>query len=304
MTPDVLDVAGGLRVAQRRSASTGAARGSFLRVGDYRTVHLPSSTAVEARTSRGEVWRRLWALPDRFVVEYVDIGAVEVLDEGGVVTFDRELPADMEQHVLLDHVLPLALARRGEVVLHGAVVSVEGRGAVLVGPSGAGKSTLTAYLWQQGWTVGGDDGAVVQLGPPPTAEATYSTVRLSLASADLLGIERTSGTEVVGKRRLEGHGRAAFRQEPVPLSLVAVVQPVPAETPASVTALRGAHAHAQLFSSTFHLDLGGGALLRGVIERLAVLAEAVTVGEVRVPRGIGGLEQVDALLRRSLAGGS
>ena len=45
------------------------------------------------------------------------------------------------------------------MVLHGAVVSRDGAGAVLIGATGAGKSTLTAYAWQAGWTVGGDDGA-------------------------------------------------------------------------------------------------------------------------------------------------
>ena len=294
----VLDVAAGLQVAQRGAAPTPR---TVLQTADVAPVPLPQGRAQEALSLKGEVWRRLWVLPDRLVIKYENVAIVEVHDGDGRVVFDRPLAPDMEQHLLLDHVLPLALARRGEVVLHGAVVSLGDRAAVLVGPTGAGKSTLTAFLWQQGWTVGGDDGAVLRLGPPATAEATYPTVRLTPEAADLLDIVPEEGSEVVGKRRLRGRGTEAFRQRAFPLSLVLVLDPVDGQQTAALTPLRGAQAHAALFSSTFHLDIGRRDLLDAVVDRLAHLTEVVTVGRITVPRGLAGLAAVEALLRHGVA---
>ncbi len=297
--PAVLPVAGGLYVAQRGAVE--AAPTPCLRVVDRAPIQVPTSQGQESLTAKGEVWRRVWVLPDRLVIAFLQLVVVEVNDTDGDVVFDRELPADMEQHLLLDHVLPLVLARRGHVVLHGAVVSRGSRAAVLLGPTGAGKSTLTAYAWRQGWTVGGDDGAVVSLGTPVTVEPTYATVRLTLESIDLLGITPEAGSEVVGKRRVQGYGAEAFQQGPVELALIAVLQPT-SEAQAGFVRLRGVEAHAALFSSTFHLDLRARPFLRDTMNRLAEVAAAVVVGRLSVPRGAAGLARADQALREALLG--
>lgn len=45
--------------------------------------------------------------------------------------------------------------------LHGALVARSGRGVLLLGRGEAGKSTLACGLWQRGWTLLGDDTALV-----------------------------------------------------------------------------------------------------------------------------------------------
>ena len=45
--------------------------------------------------------------------------------------------------------------------LHGALVARNGRGVLLLGRGEAGKSTLACALWQRGWTLLGDDMALV-----------------------------------------------------------------------------------------------------------------------------------------------
>ena len=292
-----LTVATGLRLLPR--GATGDATSADLRVTAIRPVALPQEPALEARDARGGVWRRLWLRPDRMVVEYTGFAVAEVHDDGSIV-FDRELPPDLEQHLVLDHLLALELARRGHVVLHGAVLAIGDRAAVLVGPSGAGKSTLTAYAGQQGWTVGGDDGAVLHVAPSLTVEPTYPTIRLTPDACELLDIPVSEGAEVVGKRRFDDAATDRFRQQPARLCLVAEVDPVPAGRPGELSLLRGVDAHLALFGSAFHADLGGGPLMRDVFDRLAAVAGTTHVGRLAVPRGRAGLAEVEQLLRQEV----
>lgn len=291
---------GGLRIAQRGATPPDDA--AELRVGAVATVTPPPDPPVEARRSDEAVWRRHWPGADRLVIEFVGLALVEVDHARGIVTFDRPLPADTEQHLLFDHVLPLILAHRGALVVHGAIVSRAGRGAVLVGSSGAGKSTLATFAWQREWTVGGDDGAVLRATRPPAAEPTYATVRLPPASAELLGIVAEPGSTVVGKLRLSDDGARPFRQDAVELALVAVLQPVAAGEVARFERLGGIDAHAELFGSTFHAELSGHRLLPAVVGDLATIVEATVVGRLSVPRGVDGLAAAERVLRSQLGG--
>lgn len=301
MTLDaVVAGAGGIRIAQRGAPPDAAAD---LRIGPVAEVALPPGPPSEARRSDGHVWRRHWLCDDLLVIEFVDLASV-VVSGGGVVTFDRELSAELEQHLLFDHVLPLVLARQGRLVLHGAVIAKAGRAAVLVGPSGAGKSTFTAYAWQQGWTVGGDDGAVLLPTDPPRVEPTYPTVRLRPDSVALLDIVPEPGSGVVGKVRIAGRGDARFRQEPVDIGVIAFIRPLPEGAPATFERLSGVDAHASLFGSTFHAELSEGTLLPRVVAGLATVVEGTTVGRLHVPRGRSGLEGATAVLARQLEGGA
>lgn len=288
----VVVCSGGLLVAQRGAPA--GAREPSLRVAGVAPVRPPESSPVEVRRSDNHVWRRHWLAGDRLVIEFVDLALVEV--DGATVVFDRELPDEMEQHLLFDHVLPLVLARDGRLVLHGGVVSRGGRGAVLVGATGAGKSTLTAYAWQQGWTVGGDDGSVLLPTEPPTVEPTYATLRLTPASAGMLGIDPATSSAVVGKMRIAGNGRQAFHQGAVELGLIAIIEPVD-DDEASFERLNGIDAHARLFGSTFHADLSRTNLLPAMLDQLATIVETTTVGRLAVPRGLAGLASAEQLLR-------
>jgi hypothetical protein len=288
-----------MRVAQRE-AELPFPQTPGLHVGQVAPVSFPATSPLTAQRSDGVVWRRHWSERDRLVIEFVDLAVVEVDDASGTVTFDRHLPAEMEQHLLFDHVLPLVLARRGALVLHGGVISRAGKGAVLVGATGAGKSTLTAFAWQQDWTVGGDDGAVLHATNPPTVEPTYATVRLTPAGADLLGIDPRMSAAVIGKMRISGEGPRAFSQECVELRVIAIIEPAGAGEEARFEPLDGIDAHARLFGSTFHADLSQDRLLPKVLDRLAAIVETATVGRLTVPRGRAGLAAAERLLRAVL----
>lgn len=248
----------------------------------------------------GVVWRRLWSLPERLVIEFVDEVLAEVREDGSVI-FDRMLRADVEEHLLLDHVLPLVLARRREIVLHGAVLSLGKRAAVLVGPSGAGKSTLTAFAEQQGWTVGGDDGVVLTLGESVTVEPTYPMIRLTPEATELLGVPPSQGVMGAGKRRIPPRASPSVSAAPQALAVVAALTPTTAGSLAAFSALNGAAAHAALFGTTFHTELTDGPLLRHVMAGLGRIVEVTPVGRLSVPRGRAGLAEAEEILRRQVA---
>lgn len=291
---EVVVCSGGLRVAQRGVRTPVGVPG--LQVVGISIVTPPDSPAVEARRSDEVVWRRHWLDGNRLVIEFVDVALVQV-DDTGEVIFDRVLPTEMEQHLLFDHVLPLVLARDGALVLHGGVISRAGEGAVLVGSPGAGKSTFAAFAWQHGWTVGGDDGSVLFATDPPGVEPTYATLRLTPASAELLGVDPTTTSAVVGKMRVAGEGSRAFRQERVALRTIAIIEPVGDGEDARFERLRGIDAHAELFGSTFHAELSGDRLLPAIVDDLASIVERTTVGRLAMPRGLDGLAAAERLLR-------
>ncbi len=292
----MVTAAGGLRVAQRGAR----ADGSDLRVVGVAPVAVPTCTPSETEFPDGALWRRMWMLPDRLVLEFVGRVVVEVCDRDGSIVFDRLLAPDLEQHVLLDHVLPLVLARRGDIVLHAGVLTRGDRAVMLIGQSGVGKSTLTAYAGQQGWTIGGDDCAVVRPASPVLAEPTYPTVRLTPDAAHLLGLPEDVGSPIAGKRRLADEEQR-FRQQPAVLALVARIEPVPAGEPAAFTTVRGAEAHTALLTSTIHADVTGGALFQDVLTGLVRVVESVPIGRLSVPRGRSGLADAERVLRESLA---
>lgn len=299
---EVVLCADGLRVAQR-----GARRpteGPALWVTPVRPVAPGTGVPVEARRLDGVVWRRHWLQPERLVLEFVGLAVVEVNEATGAVTFDRRLDDDMEQHLLFDHVLPLVLARKGRVVVHGGLVSRDGRGVIVIGASGAGKSTFTAFSWLRGWTVGGDDGSVVSPGPSPAAEPTYATIRLRQDSAALLDLDLSGSAPVAGKFRVGGTHVAGFLQERVALRLIVMLERAAPDEAPSVTPLDSLEAHARLFGSTFHAELTGHRLLPPVIDALASIVEATPVVRLSLPPGREGLVGAEALLRHLVEEGA
>lgn len=289
----------GLTVACRHARLRAEAPKTRLVVGPVGPVVLPDAPPMEAQRGDGEVWRRHWASDGQLILDFVDIVRVSV-DADGTVTFDCILDPELEEHLLFDHILPLVLAGDGHLVLHGGIISLAGRGVALIGSSGAGKSTLTGFSWRQGWTVGNDDGVVLSLAPQPRAEPTYATLRLTPVGAELVGIDAADTSPVVGKLRLDGRTGSPFRQEPVPLSVVAVIEPDELAADASFEPLTGMDAHAELFGSTFHIDFARDQRLPQVLTDLANIIESSTVGRLRVPRGRSGLASTEQLLRSLL----
>ncbi len=253
-----------------------------------RSLDVPQTRCVESRRNDGTLWRRHWDDEQKLVIDFVGVALAEVTAD--TITFDRQLSNQVTEHLVLDHALPLWLAWRGALVVHAGLVVCRGAGVALIGRSGAGKSTLTTHLGTNGWLVGGDDGIVIEPSSPPTAEATYASIRLTDNSVDLLDVD--DHTPIAGKHRL-GLGSFDVLEEPVDLAVLAFVEP--ADTTA-IERLGPAATHAALFGSTFHADLDPDRTLPRVFEELAHVVEATIAVTLRVGRGIDGLDAArDAL---------
>ena len=253
-----------------------------LRLRAPRAIDLPETRCVESRRSDGELWRRHWDDNQQLVIDFVDVTLVEVAADS--ITFDRELPGQVIEHIVLDHVLPLWLAWRGALVIHAGLAARSGAGVALIGQSGAGKSTLTTHLGRHGWLVGGDDGIVITPASTTTAEAIYASIRLTDESVDLL--EFHDHTPIAGKHRLALSSFDVL-DSPVNLDVLAFVEP--AQT-TSVEPLGPAAAHAALFGSTFHSDLDPAGALPRVFDDLGHVIEVTTAVRLHVGRGIDGLD--------------
>ena len=71
-------------------------------------------------------------------------------DNETIVVHPEIADADVISHLVVDHVLPRVLARRGYTVLHATCVAYGDRAVAFVGASGAGKSTLAMSAVQSG----------------------------------------------------------------------------------------------------------------------------------------------------------
>lgn len=112
--------------------------------------------------------RRFWMAADR------DAGAglLWIADAADIPFWEEAAPFKLILHWLLAPT-PLAL-------VHGGVVSHDGRGLLLVGAGGAGKSTTVAACLQAGLGVCGDDLVLVEAGAAGwSAHALYDSVKLA-----------------------------------------------------------------------------------------------------------------------------
>jgi hypothetical protein len=197
---------------------------------------------------------------------------------------EPDLPLRILRHLLLDQVIPLALAARGRTVLHASAVLAGGSAVAFMGDSGAGKSTLVASFAMAGCPVVTDDSLLVTETPgAPQAVPSYPSVRLwpdaiALAEAAGLPARHAHGTR---KRRLGRRAGLDFASAPAPLRAIYVLEPMAAATggPASVDAipLSAREALLALVERAYRLDVSPGAPLGEEFKRLCRLAESVFV---------------------------
>jgi hypothetical protein len=126
----------------------------------------------EPALSRGDPsWLRHWRLPDGgmfcscgvsesgYVLRFYDMLDFHVSTENCRIRCapTENIPASTVRHLLVDQVVPRLLGHRGNLVVHGSAVVIDGQAVAFVGESGMGKSTLAAYLHQQGHEILTDD---------------------------------------------------------------------------------------------------------------------------------------------------
>src|SRR5204863_8219529 len=129
------------------------------------------------------------------------------------------------RNLYLNQVLPLALSKRGKLVIHASAVELPpDHAAIFAGRSGSGKSTLAAAFATAGYRFLSDDGLVVEEdGDGYRAVPSHPSIRLWNDSEDaVIGARRrTISTErAPSKKRFDAQSPIVFCREPRPLSCV------------------------------------------------------------------------------------
>lgn len=263
--------------------------------------------APAAEWSDGDLRVRLARVPAGWRLAYDDTGTYDVSADGARWTWHPgpRAPRELVQADLLGRVLALALAARGALPLHGAAVTVGGRGIVLLGPKHAGKSTLAAALAAGGARLVADDMAAVDGGAAPRLLPGAPLLRLWHDAADHLRAAGLGGVPIQGtKQTLADLPPERVEPRPAPLdALYLLGAPLPADGAPVVRApLAPRDAVVALLA---HAKLGPllhGPLAAAHLARAAAVAERVPAYALRVAAGLDRLGEVAAALVRLHAG--
>ena len=243
----------------------------------------------------GEDWATIERGAGGYRVRFADLTAAIAAD-GTTIAYEPNPGASEAAlvHLLLHQVLPLAVSRRGRMVVHACAVDTPEGAVAFVGGSGAGKSTLAAACCARGALLIADDALVVEF----TAEAadawpTADGLRLWDDMAPSIPTRASSPAPAGAKRRIAAplaSGRAPLRR----LVLVGdtsdrdvIIEPVAA-----------AGARVALLPHLFRLDVSDTNESRRLFDDIHRLASRVPMRRLVFPDGLVHLDPaVDALLR-------
>ncbi|OWY59095.1 hypothetical protein B7486_76400, partial [cyanobacterium TDX16] len=96
---------------------------------------------------------------------------------------------------LWEHVAPLRgliswwAGMNGAGLVHGASMAIDGRAVLLVGKGGTGKSTTSLASPHAGWTLLGDDYAIVEPGPPARVHVLYGRAKATQKTMELAKLD-------------------------------------------------------------------------------------------------------------------
>ncbi len=249
-------------------------------------------------------WFETSRLSDTYILRFPHVCEFRIRRHTGVeidvIPFSKSAAGPTLRHLLLDHVLPRALAHASHLVLHAALVDVGGQGIGLVGPSGSGKSTLAAALSQEEARLLSDDGIVAIPGPSGVrASPTYPSLRLwpdSLAELYIVTPSTTVMTVASQKRRI-----ALDKVQPaaLPLSAIFMIRSGETET-IEVSRQSVSEACMTLVSNAFKLDPASAAASLSCLETSRDVALRVPVFSLSYPRDFAQLVQVCRSIRSTL----
>lgn len=204
------------------------------------------------------------------------------------------------RHLLLDHVLPRVLAHAGRIVLHGALLHINGVAVAILGESGAGKSTLATALANSGAELLSDDGLVIEdQGAGIIATPTYPSLRLWPDSLrQLYDKEPVTSPMTVRSAKRRVHARAMSMRSRLPLGAVFVLQGG-AGAAVSVSDTSPAQACVSLVANSFQLDPTDRAAACRTLAALQRVVLAVPVQVLTYPRRFDVLPAVCERIRQA-----
>ncbi len=108
----------------------------------------------------GTKWLEIFRVQGGYVLRFPEFANFQVSDDGLHVSVlpHQGVSAQTVEHLYLNQVLPLALSRQWQLVLHGSAVEIDNVAVAFLGKSGRGKSTLAASFSINGFRFLTDDG--------------------------------------------------------------------------------------------------------------------------------------------------
>ncbi|HYH09220.1 MAG TPA: hypothetical protein VEK11_19395 [Thermoanaerobaculia bacterium] len=189
----------------------------------------------------------LWHLDEeRWLIEYSapERGYVwTALHEPGriEVRWNHDAILDDIAPILQGSCLSATLHLRAIPLLHASILAVDDVAIAIMGAPGAGKSTTAAAFVAAGYPLVSDDvGALDLSGPAMRVHSGYPRMRLYADSARAAGFEasalpRVFHEELLGDKRFVELPPTAFREGPLPLRAIYMLQPRSRQT--AITAL-------------------------------------------------------------------
>lgn len=205
------------------------------------------------------------------------------------------------EHLLIDQVMPCALAGLGDMVLHCACIESGSGSVLLLGQSGWGKSTLAGLLQRRGYRLYSDDCAVLFVDNGETcALSTYPSLRLyedSIREAFTQVPLLRPVAEYTGKRRISLEGQDSSGARPREVRAIYVLNdPVIPQDKPTIESMTTACACMALIQHTFRLDLRDREQHALLLGKSARIAESIPSFTLCYPREFSrSAEAVDAL---------
>ena len=262
------------------------------------------------RSANGEVWLQFTKIGDSYLLTFPGLADFVVNDTAEIICYPAEnIPRRTIRHLLLNQVLPLALDKKGQMVLHSSAIETPQGIIAFLGIAGRGKSTLAASFAAQGFLLVTDDFLVMQeqdtqwLGTP-----SYPGIRLWGDVMSTIFNGRSSAARVAhysNKLRLSlgAHG-LGFCQRVRPIRRLYLLTPVEPNREESqqvtIARITAREAFMALFMHSFHLDLSDPQRLRDNFQNLSRLAERPLFYSLSYPRELSLLPRVQAAILEHL----
>jgi hypothetical protein len=262
---------------------------------------------ARTRLANGRVWLAVGVDAASYVLRFPGLAEFRISSDTREIRAFRHRPMPLAtlRHLLLDHVLPLALSRRARLVLHAGAVATPQGAIAFLGRTGMGKSTLSASLARAGFPLIADDFLLLREDENgPLAVPSYPGLRLwSDSAAEMFGHDAKAVpvAHYTHKRRC-GVGRAVpFATDATRLSCVYVLASGRDVEHTRLTAMAPREAFVELARQTYRLDASDKELLSRQFTMHASVVRHVVFRRLEYPRRFAALHDVHQAIRADLA---
>lgn len=246
----------------------------------------------------GTVWTAFHRKGPSFLLRFPGLADFELAPDGRHATGwpAPDVSAATVHHLFLNQVLPLALSKQGQLVLHGSAVEIADAGVAFLGESGKGKSTLAASFATSGFRFLTDDGLQLEWSSEGGCLAlpSHPSIRLWADSQDaLVGGDAPSAPPVqfTRKARFLAGQDIAFCDAPRPLRRIYFLGE-PSEGPIRFERLAPAAVLIGLVKNSFLLDVEAHDVLALHFDALSRLSALPLFFQLHYPRHYDALPQV------------